>query len=369
MKTRLKLFLWLFMPLFIVSFSSCDDNNHEPSIETTSWSVEAGSTFEVLLKEGHDNYSFTFDNPNLATATYTPLSKTEGILAITGKKGGKTILTIEDIPTGDKLIVDLEVIVYDFVIDKSEIKTYMREETETFIRSGNKQYEIKVKDASIANASLSQTAILEDGKQYHIIGITGVKPGNTEIYITDLILEETKTIKVSVSYPHLSLVVEKITTEVLASNSEEKTAIENDILKNALLQSGRVYSMVRTNDLPLPLYIFKNSEDWKKGNYSSKGGFSFMIGANIGLYYSINDTDQPLYIEGSKSSFTTIFNLFDIYFIDHANNKIEDNKIRLTEDLTEKYKQLYPTSTDVKIQAELKLYAPDTSEIPLKLVQ
>jgi len=363
-------FLFTLLLSALLYFTSCEDGKEsEPEIETVSWSVEVGYPLEVYLTEGNNKYSITVDDKELANATYTPLSKTEGKLVIEGKKKGKTTVTIKDDITGDKLIINLEVIIYDFVINETEVNASMFLDREIPIISGNRKYEISVENEEILAASLYETAVQEDGKSYHLINISVRKPGKTRVIIKDIILDEEKTITVNTSFPYLSLSTDKNEVFVETSDSDDKAKIENDILLNSLLQNEYVYSMVRKNGLTMPLYIFKNQDEWKKGKFSEEGHYSFMIGANIGLYYTVNNESHTLYMEAPKSSYTTIFKLFDIYYINDAVNTVDDNKIILTEDLTEKYKSIYPSVTSVKVQSTLTLHSPYDSQLPLELVQ
>ncbi len=121
----------------------------------------------------------------------------------------------------------------------------------------------------------------------------------------------------------------------------------------------------------MPLYIFKNREDAKNGKIAQEGLFSFLVGADgYGLYYTVNDERHSILAQAPPvSSYTTIFKLFDMHFISQAVTTVEDDKILLTEDVTEKYKKIYPSVKQVKIESLLKLETIADLSLPLGLTQ
>lgn len=366
-----KLFHILFSLCLFLSLTSCDNSSKKSVTDTAAWSIEVGYPAQVMLSDGSNKYEITLENPDLANVTFEPTTYNSGILTIEGLKAGKTILTIRDKVDGHTLIVDLEIIIYEFIIDETEVNVTMFTEKDIPTVSGNRKYEISVKDKDIVNANIYETAVQEDGKTYFGITLSTTTPGitgNTEIYVKDVILDEIKTIKVSTTFPYLTLNTEQRTISVDIADTNQKTAIEADIAQKGLLQDGYVYTMLRDNK-DMPLYIFKNMEDMRKGQFVEKGQFAFMIGASRGMFYTVNDVNHSLITRAPKSSYTTIFQLFDIYFIDTADNTVADNKIELTEDLTEKYKVLYPTLVSAKVQSVLSLFTPDEAALPLEMTQ
>lgn len=233
MNSKLSIIL-LLISAFIFSFIGCN-NDDEPKTDTTSIVLEIGYPIQISLMEGNDDYSIVIGDQEIAEASYTRESKKNGILELNGKKQGKTTITVVDNITGDKLIINTEVIIHDFIIDEKEVNLTMFVPTDIFIQSGNRKYEITVKDKEIAGASIFQSSAQEDGKTYYGITFSGITPGSTEIYVKDIILDETITIHINVSFPYLSLVTEKVVTDVQVTDSDIKTAIETDLKRKCII--------------------------------------------------------------------------------------------------------------------------------------
>lgn len=174
MKTNnfLKVAMLTAMGFFALTFTSCDNDDDEPSnalkLNPTKVEIVPNGTATVTIGSGTATFTAKSSNEKIATA-----SLKDKTITITGVAEGSCFVKVTDKNnlTGQVIVTVKE----PLTVDKTSAEVAVGKTVDVTVSNGASPYTATVKDSKIATVSVKDSKVT----------ITGVKAGATTVTITD----------------------------------------------------------------------------------------------------------------------------------------------------------------------------------------
>ncbi|EGK00498.1 hypothetical protein [Dysgonomonas gadei] len=192
------------------------------------------------------------------------------------------------------------------------------------IISGNGEYTIVSDNKDIVDATIETSTIYLSPKKLGSAKLTLKDKLNKEIVIDITVIDR---------YLILST---NMREAIVVANSDRKEEIADDILKNAFLPKAYAYKLIANEKKVFSVHQNSSTSTVAKGTYSfnTDDGIYYMK-----LYYDNNEFIYEISSEGDAAMFYQYFNRGIGY---NKTSVPVQRHIKLTEDLTQKYKEKYP---------------------------
>jgi len=167
------------------------------TLERTTLTINAGTTAEVAITAGNDNYTLQVADNSKATATIVGNK-----VRIEGKAAGTTKVTVKD-SQNKTAEITVTVNAFSLTLERTTLTINAGTTAEVAITAGNGNYTLQVADNSKATATIVGNKVRIEGKA----------AGTTKVTVKD---SQNKTAEISVTVSPRNLAVEKMRVELNA---------------------------------------------------------------------------------------------------------------------------------------------------------
>lgn len=227
------------------------------------------------------------------------------------------------------------------------------------IYSGNKSYILTPGDAGIFKAEYRPATGSYD--RTGDIRIEGSKKGTTTLTVKDNVSGETVVLDITVTRKYLNLNMKHTYPTIDMEDKEGKNKLSLEVKDDILHAKDYVVTLLANegNDLENKAYLFNSPKEARTGEILLEGNYQFeRKGDDYLLYLSFKDGDKIISHKFNILDGEYIFSSLVNYLKVISDEKKEDAyyisaKIRLLEDLTDKYKSNYPELKNISLTVNM----------------